>query len=1226
MEFGLRQIILIDSYVAGVASELDVSGHTNISGGNGKGKTTFLRLVPIFYGESPRRLVTASGNGNTSFNEWYLPRTGSYLVFEYMSNGEPKMVVFCNRANETRHRHVFIDSAYREDLFLDADSATIYPAHSLLTRLSAANLSHLNVDTTQGYRQILLDGTVPKAYHFSMCPRNSRMSQLTPLFTGMFKRDAQFADLSRVIQEYAMDKLDDDSRKILRGFSPHRDHLTATLTQYDAYQALEAIKPKCDTLQSQLEDHQVAKRKLSASVVAAKSVHSDLGLAIRGYGEEILTIQRQMSEQETAFRNEATRLAGLIEVVDQQLGPNVTEKHRIEREYQAYQDSNLPQWKDKLESLADLKEELEGLDTQYAVLSNASTEIRKPIDAEIARLKDQAGKTIRELGNKRDRAVRDYQTKRNALTASQLSEVYAQGQTHRRESDDQKTLVNRLSSEALVLEERLNHPQPDPKLARQLDIAQSNHETAQTAFEEAQTENTDAQSALKKAQSAYDTVDARFEKARNLADRTEESLLEVQGLISGDEHTLIHFLNEQRPGWEDTLGRILQPDILRRKNLAPTIDPEHAGAQNLFGVLIDTSKLPEQELTPAALATSLAELEESLTAAEKDCADAERDLNKEYGQREGAKTREINADNAFKQARNKLHSESAMLRQIRQQVDVSVADNRKTIETALTKARNEHSEAETQLQVLGERQEAAVAKLSEDQRSTLKDFDDDHEASVKAISESITAAEDTLDSEVVRLNRQIDQALSDEGINPEELQALQAQRKTLKESIDEVLSKQALVRGYQAFMADDYAQLEDIESAVTKLRADKAWHESDKSALSTRWKLAGDGLSATIKELEQHQATDAANRDTLEIRILNVEQDRALMVREDDSSLMLYREMSPPKLTDEYVKWVREEATLLSSLKKLSDEFAIVFERHSGTPSTQYWQESELDWDGTDERVITRAQAVIDYYHGGKHAIVFESLVKGFGNLDQIDIYRRAMENFDKRIRRFNRELSQHIAQSLDFKGLSNIEPTVSFDLEELDYWKDIRSLADGVRAWRDEAGINSMPDEDLVRSLRNYLDTFEVSRANVAVDELWRLIRFRFTVIENGKLKTVTGNRDLSGEASVSSNGLSYLVLIVVFLGFVDMQRNKQPVHLTWALDELRAFDNDNKRALLELLARHNISLVTACPDMEDRDLGIFHRVYQLEDFNNGRRFVRWNMPPVRQASATNPFLEDVE
>jgi len=51
MEFGLRRIILIDSYVEGMASEIDVSGHTNISGGNGTGKTSFLRLIkvdPIF--------------------------------------------------------------------------------------------------------------------------------------------------------------------------------------------------------------------------------------------------------------------------------------------------------------------------------------------------------------------------------------------------------------------------------------------------------------------------------------------------------------------------------------------------------------------------------------------------------------------------------------------------------------------------------------------------------------------------------------------------------------------------------------------------------------------------------------------------------------------------------------------------------------------------------------------------------------------------------------------------------------------------------------------------------------------------------------------------------------------------------------------------------------------------------------------------------------------------
>ena len=284
-----------------------------------------------------------------------------------------------------------------------------------------------------------------------------------------------------------------------------------------------------------------------------------------------------------------------------------------------------------------------------------------------------------------------------------------------------------------------------------------------------------------------------------------------------------------------------------------------------------------------------------------------------------------------------------------------------------------------------------------------------------------------------------------------------------------------------------------------------------------------------------------------------------------------------------------------------------------------------MDWDGTDEQIITRARAILEYFNGGKHDLVRETLASGFSNLDQIDIYRSAMEGFDKRIRRFNRELSGHIQENLNFPAIERVEPTITFELEELDYWKDIKAVADGVRAWRENSPLNSLPDEDLVLSLRNYLDTFEESRANVSVKELWRLIRFRFSIIENGHHKVGSSSKDLASSEGLSSNGLSYIVLIVLFLGFIDMHRSGQPVHLSWALDELRAFSNKNKRVLLDMLTEHNISLVTACPDMEDRELGIFNQVYMMDRTDGDRRFIHWNVPEPGAVAANNPF-KDIE
>lgn len=1224
MKFGLRRIILIDSYVEGMASELDVSGHTNISGGNGTGKTSFLRLIPIFYGESPRRLVIASGNGNLSFNEFYLKRSGSYIVFEYMSHGEPRMVVFCNRANDTRHRHVFIESGYREDLFMDVDNGVILPAQGLLTRLNGANISYLNVDTTQNYRQILLDGTVPKAYHFSMCPRNGRMSQLTPLFTGMFKRDAQFSDLSKVIQEYAMDKLDDDSRKILRNFSPHRDHLTTTLIQYDAYQALDKVKPKSETLQAQHEEHRVAKKKLSASVVAARSLSTDLDIKLREHDRNIETAGTLARDEETTYRNERTRLKNLVSSIDEEMGPKESEKNRIERDYASYRKADLPVWEEKLKNIELIISQRDGLKAQHKALSDASEEIRKPIEDEIRQVEKRSDDRVRELESQRDSLIREHHSQRNELTSAHVVEVRKQTSDQQTELTGQISIVSDLAIKVTRLEERLNYPQPSPELAKQLEVAQGNADRSQEEFEKSQNEQGSADDAARKAREQYKGADAKFVNAREHSERTENELLEVQGLINGDEHTFIHFLNERRPGWEDTLGRILQPDILRRKNLSPTIDEEHADARSLFGIDIDFSKLPEQELTPAELAGRHEELIVALEKADQECDEAERDLNKAFTRQNETQRRHEAAQAEFKKAKAQLIGDREMLSQIRWQVEQSARENALRTDEELKQARKDHAQAETALELLQEKHESDVQTLAETHKKALEAIDDEQKDRVESVEKGIKATVKERDSEVERLTRQLEQALSGQGIDPDEMELLGRRTSSLSREIEEIQGKQITIKSYKDFMETDYASLGELKEEITELQATKQKHEDESRDLTNSWNRRSADLQSKIDNLEKAKTRDKNDLNALQVRVLTSSEGRELAVSEHDSTLALYREMAPQSLINEYVKWVQKEAELLQALKRLGDEFAVIFERFPGTPSTQYWQESELDWDGTDERVITRAKAVVDYYRGGKHTIVFESLIKGFGNLDQIEIYRGAMETFNNRIRRFNTELKQHMAKSLTFKSLSDIEPTVAFELDELDYWRDIKSLADGVRAWRDEGGLNSMPGDDLVLQLRSYLDTFEESRANVSVDELWRLIRFRFTLLENGKPKTVTNTKDLSGDASVSSNGLSYLVLIVVFLGFVDMQRRGQPVNLTWALDELRAFDNDNKRALLELLARHGISLVTACPDMEDRELGMFNRVYKLESYKSGLRFVRWTMPPVKSASATNPFLVD--
>jgi ABC-type phosphate/phosphonate transport system ATPase subunit len=77
--YQLKKIILIDSFWAGKTVLLDLDGHINLSGTDGAGKATFLRLIQLFWGERPSNIVGGSGS-KKGFIEYYLPRNSSYLI------------------------------------------------------------------------------------------------------------------------------------------------------------------------------------------------------------------------------------------------------------------------------------------------------------------------------------------------------------------------------------------------------------------------------------------------------------------------------------------------------------------------------------------------------------------------------------------------------------------------------------------------------------------------------------------------------------------------------------------------------------------------------------------------------------------------------------------------------------------------------------------------------------------------------------------------------------------------------------------------------------------------------------------------------------------------------------------------------------------------------------------------------------------------------------------
>ena len=114
--YSLLRIIIIDSFWQGQVNELDLTGHTQLEGTNGAGKTSLMRLLPLFYGMRPSDIVSKVDQAK-NFADFYLPRESSILVYEYQRPFGQKCQVLATSDGRGVH-FKFIDDAYDAQHFI----------------------------------------------------------------------------------------------------------------------------------------------------------------------------------------------------------------------------------------------------------------------------------------------------------------------------------------------------------------------------------------------------------------------------------------------------------------------------------------------------------------------------------------------------------------------------------------------------------------------------------------------------------------------------------------------------------------------------------------------------------------------------------------------------------------------------------------------------------------------------------------------------------------------------------------------------------------------------------------------------------------------------------------------------------------------------------------------------------------------------------------------------
>ncbi len=207
---------------------------------------------------------------------------------------------------------------------------------------------------------------------------------------------------------------------------------------------------------------------------------------------------------------------------------------------------------------------------------------------------------------------------------------------------------------------------------------------------------------------------------------------------------------------------------------------------------------------------------------------------------------------------------------------------------------------------------------------------------------------------------------------------------------------------------------------------------------------------------------------------------------------------------------------------------------------------------------------------------------------NQLLMFHHSLTGYREKIISLSRQLQRSLTQDMVFDAIRSVSLSLNSKVERLPYWNELSGVVYEYRRWQELNDCSGMPPQEL----HFQLEGLNHKIAGGKVQETPETLIDMEVKVDDGTVKVVTNENELT---NVSSTGLSQMVMATIFIAFVNRVRRDPNVWLTWAIDEVGTIDSGNALALMDLLQRNRITLVSAEPEGEATGLSLFENHYEI-------------------------------
>lgn len=1234
---GLQAIHLHNSIFQGKRVSLNCDGHTNLTGGNGAGKTSILRLIPIFYGFEPSRLIDRAAN-KKNFTDFYLPNNQSMIVFEYTrTRGKTCCAVLFRRGSDSGFAYRLIKGSAIETLFHPelahlyddkADVDTIIHSLPRLLDVKASNIigqindyrAIIQNDFSSGRNRKISAGVRSLASEYSLVS-SSKMQHIQSLTTVSLSKNQHISRLKAMIVDSML------SAEIDVGTPPTNDKNTDVWQELDslnAFLANEAVINAALDDFAQLQGYRGELVQSRQRILNLKKLGEGKVYKLR---DEITAKEAELKEAERQFKNDDTKLnskrgehSGKLSIIRRELNDLKADKENYEQKQQ------ILHWVDEHKRLSQTKRELEAAKQRLALHQAGNSEIIEEAKKRKEQISDDSRQQQEVLNRELEfvnNHIRDLSDKLYKDTNDLDTKFRQRRKTKEGES---KALIDAATVD--LADENMQANQagmPTNEEANRIESAEQQVAKLKDSLKSAERTVSAKESEREIARRDNRTAEKNFEEGRARHSQAVQERDDLKNLLYPDDGTLLAFLRESGEGWEQSLGKTINPKLLGRKDLRPQL--AEAGATGLFGFELDLEQLPlPQEAESEAI------LEERVSRATRFANEARERLENLEDKWKAAQAKEAAKDNELKLARLDVAKQSNLVEQSEQELTAIRASINSAIESRRGEFVEKINQHTKQLEDVKHKANEELAELEEQhthQRKRLENASSVKRAELQAQAEQLERKREEVKSWEVSEHGKIESytntLLSEKGVDTETLKAIQGEIRELELRVDNASKKEADVLAYKYWRDNKWARLNDLENDRDQevkeikrldgeLQIHKVEHEAEAKELADKIAAANKQQSVLIRKIEQWVAAEKPALEAINSIPINAgaESDEHLESTGMEQAVTLdigdVITMRLTKLTD-------ESETLLENISKALRDTERAINRSPGSDIYARWEHlrndrSSISFSGKNDKA-SEMEIMRDLKRLMEHDIPETRLmlilnIKATGRL--VSNYYESLSGISNKVKNVSRRLENELNTSHGFDDLTNIKLRLHSKVEQFDYWPRLKAFASEWVGWEHS---NDLPPYTLQQSLKELEGMFRL--AQMDSNDLGSLVDLEISLMEKGRPVQIKRDADLS---HASSEGLSAIAVLVIFAALTRYLCPDESVRIVWPIDELGRLHPVNIEKLFQMMTQRNIAILSAQPSASQESDKRYKYCYVLSE-NHGinlREFVNPENRPLRK------------